>query len=174
MKVITVNANGQQISIPQGKISVRQNTVAASTIIASIVPPANGWSSGYLSAVTYGIEVIDASNYNISIANCVDCATLSASMRFTSGTGMASGTGAGHTTVFFVKYVKKPIPTPIPVSKLCSVCSVKQSNGKYLIGGACGVDGKTLCQCSGIGTVKSSQVCSKNCHVNANTYDTCQ
>lgn len=67
-----------------------------------------------------------------------------------------------------------PTPTPVPVNRICSACSVKQSNGRYLVGGVCGVDGKTLCQCSGNGIIKSSQVCSRGCLVKRNTYDVCK
>jgi hypothetical protein len=67
-----------------------------------------------------------------------------------------------------------PTITPKPAPNPCSVCAVKQSNGKYLVGGACGIDSKTLCQCSGTGTTKSNQVCINGCKVNSNTYDTCR
>lgn len=56
----------------------------------------------------------------------------------------------------------------------CSVCSVKQSNGLYLKGGACGTDKQTLCQCSGSGTTTSNMICTYGCQVNSSTYDTCK
>jgi hypothetical protein len=54
-------------------------------------------------------------------------------------------------------------------------CITKQSNGKYLIGGACGgVTGATLYQCTGKGTSTSSQTCTFGCQVNSGAVDTCK
>lgn len=61
----------------------------------------------------------------------------------------------------------------VAFTNVCARCSVKQSDGKYLVGGMCGSDGKTLCQCSGTGNVNSKSSCSTSCKVNLGTYDTC-
>jgi hypothetical protein len=53
-----------------------------------------------------------------------------------------------------------------------NLCTVLQSNGKYLVGGAC--SGSTLYTCNGTGGSTGSTICAYGCQVNSGAADTCK
>lgn len=50
-------------------------------------------------------------------------------------------------------------------------CTIRQSNGRYFVGGVC--SGNTLYNCSGTGYAKSAQVCTNGCYINPYGQDRC-
>ncbi len=174
LKIQIVNRSGQIINLPQGTVNVVGNNILGPTptIFGEIASGANGWTQT-LNEGEYEITAVNASSYKVSFAYCFDCTKIAITAggwgNFPSGFAYSPFVMDGRTTLVWVSYMPN------------NPCVAKQSNGKYLVGEACGGSVEdngtkgTLYDCSGTGyaVTGKTQVCTDGCQVNKNAPDAC-